>query len=146
MARFLIIGYGNPLRGDDGAGWHAAERLREALSSPDIEIKAVHQLTPELAETLSRAETAIFIDASVESAPGVVRRRQITPEISAAVFTHFASPAALLGGAQSLYGHAPETLLYTVGVESLDFGDRLSPAVENAVARIIDEIRRVVYL
>ena len=29
MGRVLIIGYGNPLRGDDGFGWHAAERLRE---------------------------------------------------------------------------------------------------------------------
>ena len=27
--KFLIIGYGNPLRGDDGVGWAAIERLEK---------------------------------------------------------------------------------------------------------------------
>jgi len=31
MPHTLIIGYGNPLRGDDGFGWHAALRLREIV-------------------------------------------------------------------------------------------------------------------
>jgi len=30
MPHTLIIGYGNPLRGDDGFGWHAALRLRRS--------------------------------------------------------------------------------------------------------------------
>ena len=42
----LIIGYGNPLRGDDGFGWHAALRLREIIHDDGIEILPVHQLTP----------------------------------------------------------------------------------------------------
>jgi hydrogenase maturation protease len=75
MARVLIVGYGNPLRGDDGLGWHAAEALRAAL--PEAEILAVHQLTPELAEDASRAELVIFLDAAETGAPGEWRCREI---------------------------------------------------------------------
>jgi hydrogenase maturation protease len=143
MSRVLIIGFGNPLRGDDGAGWHAAERLRDIVSSPEIEIRAVHQLAPEIAEDLSRADTAIFIDAAVDLEPGAVHRRRVTPVPVPTAFTHFASPTALLGSAQALYGRAPEAHLYTIGVASLELGERLSPAVEQAVARVIEEIRGV---
>jgi hypothetical protein len=48
----LIVGYGNPLRGDDGLGWRAAERLRTVIQDAGVEILALHQLTPELMETL----------------------------------------------------------------------------------------------
>ena len=35
MPDTLIIGYGNPLRGDDGAGYIAAELLRERIHDPE---------------------------------------------------------------------------------------------------------------
>jgi hydrogenase maturation protease len=62
--RKLIIGYGNPLRGDDDVGWEAASRLAAALPSEAVHILAVHQLTPELAEAVSEADLLIFVDAS----------------------------------------------------------------------------------
>ena len=68
MARALIIGYGNPLRGDDGLGWRAAEQLAEIIPQSEAEVIACHQLTPELAEPISRARLVIFIDMSLELA------------------------------------------------------------------------------
>src|SRR5690349_6241379 len=71
MARVLIVGYGNPLRGDDAFGFLAAEKLRSEIVSADVEVLALHQLVPELMEPVSRAELAIFIDASTPSpSPG----------------------------------------------------------------------------
>src|SRR5262245_29107852 len=70
VRRVLIIGYGNPLRADDGVGWQAARHLAELLRDEPIEILALHQLTPELAEPISRADLIIFIDASNEGQPG----------------------------------------------------------------------------
>ena len=61
----LVIGYGNVLRGDDGAGFLTAELLRDKLRDPDIEILSQHQLLPELMEPISRAARVIFIDATV---------------------------------------------------------------------------------
>ena len=49
MRRVLIIGYGNPLRADDGVGWQAARRLAELRQDEFVETLALHQLTPELA-------------------------------------------------------------------------------------------------
>ena len=72
MAGVLVIGVGNPLRGDDGLGWHAAEHLRERLVELHATVTSCHQLIPELAEPVSRAERVIFIDARVGPTPGTV--------------------------------------------------------------------------
>src|SRR5579863_2441204 len=69
MSRTLIIGIGNPLRGDDGLGWRAVESLRQIASLQEVETVTCHQLTPEMAESVSRAERVVFIDAYVGSPP-----------------------------------------------------------------------------
>jgi hydrogenase maturation protease len=138
MARVLIIGYGNPLRGDDGFGFHAAERLRETIRDPEVEILAVQQLTPELMEPASRAERVIFIDAAAAGEPGKLTVRPVEPEAGrAAAFTHFASPGGLLAGAQVLYGKSPVGCL--VSVAGLDFGmfQGLSEPVERALDLLV---------
>lgn len=70
MCCALIIGYGNPLRGDDGFGWHVADRLTELLNDESAKILAVHQLTPELAESIGEAKLVIFVDAAYGGEPG----------------------------------------------------------------------------
>ena len=54
MARVLILGYGNPLRSDDGLGWQVAVQLFRTNTSPEVLVLPCHQLTPELAEPISR--------------------------------------------------------------------------------------------
>ena len=50
----LILGYGNPLRGDDALGPQVAEELAVRLGDdPRVTVQAVHQLTLDLAETLA---------------------------------------------------------------------------------------------
>ena len=70
MPRVLIVAYGNPLRSDDGVGWVVAEELRRRLASPEVEVLQLQQLLPEVAESLSRADTVIFVDASCDGEPG----------------------------------------------------------------------------
>ena len=67
MPRVLIVAYGNPLRSDDGVGWVVAEELRRRLASPEVEVLRLQQLLPEVAESLSRADAVIFVDASRDS-------------------------------------------------------------------------------
>ena len=62
----LIIGYGNPLRGDDGVGWRVAEAAGTALPEGAATVLAVHQLTPELSAPISRAGRVVFVDAAAE--------------------------------------------------------------------------------
>ena len=51
----------------------------------------------------------------------------------AGVFTHFATPAALLEGARSLYGARPQALLITVVGLDFELGEKLSEPVQLAL-------------
>ncbi len=137
MAPLLIIGYGNPLRRDDGFGWHAARRLRESMPDRDVEVLTVQQLTPELMEPVSRAGRVIFIDARAGGEAGTLLTRPVEPDrFSGTAFTHFATPAALLGGAAELYGAHPEAVLITCAGADFGFGDELSAPVQAALDRL----------
>lgn len=57
----LVIGIGNPLRSDDGVGWWLARRAERWL--PASQLRAVQQLTPELAADVAAAARVLFIDA-----------------------------------------------------------------------------------
>ncbi len=112
MVRVLIVGYGNPLRGDDALGLLAAEQLRMLL--PDVEILTCQQLAPEMAATLAECDAAIFLDAAATGSPGTVAVTRLVPQSSsAASLTHHVTPQTLLELAQTLYGHAPRALLVT---------------------------------
>ena len=138
--RALIIGYGNPLRGDDALGWRAAEVLAaapEIVNDPSVRVETVHQLTPELAETIAGAEVTVFIDASLPAPghpPGTVRCEEIhakTPSPEA--LGHHLTPAHALAYASGIFDRKPRAFLTSVAAGSFDYGAGLSPAVEAAI-------------
>jgi hydrogenase maturation protease len=138
MRSALVIGYGNPLRGDDGFGWHAADRLGHLPHHVSIQVLAVHQLTPELAEPVSNAELVIFIDASRERKPGAWRCEEIVNEAKLAnTLAHHFSPAILLAYAHSVFDVSPHALIITLGVESFDYCETLTPRAEVALQEVV---------
>ncbi|GIV20978.1 MAG: hydrogenase maturation protease [Armatimonadota bacterium] len=138
----LVIGYGNTLRQDDGFGWRVAERL---LQEPmeGVQVIACHQLTPELAEPLSRCRAVVFVDAREGEPVGKMEWETVTaPSSPNASFTHSAGPADLCLLAQALYGSAPaQASLLTVRSVHFEHGEELSPAVQEAVERAIAAIQ-----
>jgi hydrogenase maturation protease len=143
MNKALIIGYGNPLRSDDGLGWHASRLLARRLAGAEAEVLTCQQLTPELAEPLSRCRRAVFVDAAAEGIPGEIRRRDLRPEDpTTSTFTHSCSPAGLLANARSLYGHCPQAIMITVSAQSFAFGDTLTAAVSAALPKVVDLVCR----
>jgi hydrogenase maturation protease len=145
LPRTLVIGYGNPLRKDDGFGWHAARRIAERTAGRAVEVITCHQLTPELAETLSHFSRAVFIDANAEGEPGEIHRCPVRPEPPASsAFTHSYTPAGLLASAEQVYGHAPEAFVVTVTAQSFEFGDGLSPVVAATLPEVADYVCAIV--
>ncbi len=141
MSQILIIGYGNPLRGDDGLGWHAARLLAERIRRDDVEIVTCHQLTPELAEDVSQADLVIFIDAACVGQPGVLRFDDVQPDARANVdFTHHFDAPALLACAQVLYGTCPRAVLCSVAAESFDLTEDLSGVVQAALPALVQRV------
>lgn len=136
----LVLGCGNPLRADDGIGPQIALALARRRDLPGLDAIACHQLTPELAELLSRAQRALFIDASVQASPGALSIVSIAPTVSQAVLVHHLTPARLLAAARDWYGAAPAAWLVTVGVYDISLGDRLSPPLERALPTLVEQV------
>lgn len=141
----LVIGYGNSLRTDDGAGWHAAMRLADDPRLAGARVLARHQLTPELAADVARASLAIFIDARQDgSDPGSIVVQPLEPSDRPTAWTHHAGPATILGLARALYVSAPPAVLVSIAVACLDVGDRLSPRLQTRLPSIVNTIARLV--
>jgi hydrogenase maturation protease len=138
MTSTLVIGIGNTLRGDDGAGIRVAERL--AQSFPAVTVLAVHQLAPELAETLTRFRRVVFVDASVQT--DVLRIRPASAALpGSARGSHAVGPGHLVELAGTLYGTTPdEVIVAEIPAAEFDFGDRLSPHTAAAAEQCVDQL------
>src|SRR6185312_2569007 len=99
----LVVGYGNRLRGDDGAGPWVAERLMETVSV-DVHVLAAHQLTPEMAAKFIAVSTVIFVDACLAKSGDRVRATRVEPATTANPLGHAVDPGALMALAQALFG------------------------------------------
>jgi len=119
----LVIGIGNPLRGDDGVG---------ALLADQVGGRSVQQLTPELAAELAALETVLFIDAWLAPAGATPQLTQIAPAAGAAD-SHRLEPAQLLAISQVLYGHAPLGQLLRVPAYRFAHGTTLSAQLQAAL-------------
>jgi hydrogenase maturation protease len=138
--RLLVIGYGNPLRGDDGVGWRIADQLAK-LAGDSATVLTVHQLTPELAEPISSADLVVFIDACCEGQPGTWTCETIQPDPSLSqTFTHYFTPANLLSYAQATVSVSPKALLISVAGRSFNCGEELTPAVATIVPEIVASV------
>lgn len=131
--RALIIGFGNPLREDDGLGWRAAELIES--EQPDAAVIKCHQLTPELAEAISQASLVIFLDASMNQAPGEVSTQHIGRENPQAL-SHHLSPAQLMGFTEQLFGETPRSFLITCRIENVGWSEELSRRSQRSAERM----------
>lgn len=137
----LVIGYGNPLRGDDAVGQLVARAIA-GRQLPGVTALAYHQLVPELAEPVAAARAVVFVDAiAAPATPGagagpVVVARPVAPgaEPALAVRGHTADPAGLLALARDLFGRAPAAWVVPVPGTDFALGETLSPGARAAAA------------
>ena len=144
----LIIGYGSTLRCDDGIGYLAAEKLMDLFDSPSPavvlpsplpQVIARQQLTPDLADVLSHVDQVFFIDACAEGTPGEIRVQDVVPSGRQwGAFVHEMPPDVLLDCVKELYGKVPQARLVTIGMESFDIGEQLSPKVAAVLPALIE--------
>jgi len=141
----LVVGYGNVLRSDDGVGWAVAARAAADPRLAGADVRAEHQLTPELALDASRASLLVLVDATAEREPGAVEVRRLddTPDAGSA-WSHHLEPASLVALARELWGTAPAVVVVSIGVADLEAGERLSPAVEAAVPQVVETLAAIV--
>jgi hydrogenase maturation protease len=141
----LVVGYGNPLRGDDAVGWHVARAVAADPRIPGAQVLTVHQLLPELALDIGEARLAVLVDARAGEPPGSISVTHVAPaEGPAPGWTHHLTPAVLAGLAREVCGLAAEMVVVGVGIESTEASEALSHPVADAVPRACDVVAELV--
>ena len=153
MKKLLIIGYGNPDREDDGVAWHILRALTIRLGStpassyedefPDfaqIDFAFHLQLTPEMAEDISRFEYVCFVDAHTGNIPEPVRLMGVESEFQASPFTHHLTPHSLLSMCETIYHKKPDAVLLSVLGHRFLFSRELSSQTARLVPQAVELI------
>lgn len=136
--RCLILACGNTLRSDDGVGPWLGEWAEDKFrSDPRVRVLSRQQWTPDLAEDIARADSVLFIDCSVDSAPGSVEIAAVQPAPGLQGFaTHHHGAPQLLALAHELYGSVPANAqLLTIGAGSTELDESFSDAVLDALPK-----------
>jgi hydrogenase maturation protease len=141
MKRPLVIGIGNPLRGDDGFGPAVIEALRAEGEEARAKLLSVHQLMPELVDDLERATRVAFIDASTTVGPGEIFDTSVESAPSAARWTHHLDPGSLIALAAETAGVDIEARCIGVGADTFEFGAELTEAARGRLAEVVERVR-----
>jgi hydrogenase maturation protease len=132
--RCLILACGNTLRSDDGVGpWLAAWAEGRFGAEPSVSVISRQQWTPDLAEEVAHAESVLFIDCAIDSAPGEIAIAPVAPAVaSPALATHHTGAAELLALGRELYSSLPRNaVLLTIGAGSTEMGETFSKSVND---------------
>jgi len=136
----LIIGIGNPSRGDDALGPLLIERL-EALPLPAVELLTDFQLQVEYALDLQGRRQVVFVDASLD-APAPFAFTPATALEDASYSSHELSPAALLHAYRKLFGEPPPAWVLAIRGVAFELGAGLSEPAATGLEAALAFIRQ----
>ena len=148
----LIIGYGNSLRRDDGAGLVLAQRLADLWQAEghSVRLLLTHQLMPEMALDLAEEGVAgvLFVDASVEPRSEVAllpidAGQSVSASDHRTGLNHHVDSAMLLAYADGLYGHRPAAWLLPVPAVDLAHGEGLSSTTTAFLGEVLAQAGKI---
>lgn len=141
----IVIGVGNPDRGDDAAGREVARRLR-AMALRGVEILEHDGEATSLLARLDGAGAAILIDACVSgAAPGTLHRFDVAlaplPSGAFGLSSHGFGLSEAIELARALGILPLRCVVYAIEGERFDIGAPTSAKVMAAMDRVVAEIR-----
>lgn len=146
----LVLGLGNVLLEDDGAGAAAVSLLLDRYEvPPGVRVLDGGTLGLSLLPYLESADAVILVDAiRADAAPGEILRLEgddVAPAVATRLSVHQIGVVDLLDGARWL-DRLPKTLVLAgVVPQSMELGVRLSDPVQRSldalIARVVDEAR-----
>jgi hydrogenase maturation protease len=141
----LILGLGNPLRGDDGVGCQVAEVLARQTLPPDVEVMDGGTPGVGLLHILEGRRRVILVDAAeMGRAPGSVARfrpgETRLGESAEGFSLHHSGVAEALALAEALRLDLPELLVFGVQPAHVGWDQALSRPVQAAVANVVEAV------
>ncbi|OLZ69015.1 hydrogenase maturation protease [Streptomyces sp. IMTB 2501] len=140
--RVVVVGVGNPLRGDDGAGPEVVEALRGRV--PDDTVLVVSDGEPARMLDLWRgADTVVVVEALHTRSARAGELHTLTPDEAGGhargtASTHAFGLGECLALAEALDQLPPRLVVHAVEVADVELGAGLSEAVRTALPELID--------
>ncbi len=146
--RTLVLGLGNPLRGDDGAGVAVARILKKKGLPPGVDVMEGEMDGLSFLEKAERYEKVIVVDAAdMNLEPGEWRAFDLRPDLLKGDFgasTHQFGLGEALQLAETLGWKLPPIRVYGIQPGWVGFTGklRLSGAVSRAVRAVAEAVRQ----
>jgi hydrogenase maturation protease len=143
--RRIVVGIGNPDRGDDGAGRLVAQRLSGVLPA-EVAVIEHDGEAASLLDRLDGVHAAFLIDACLSGQPsGTVRRVDVDaealPDLQFGLSTHGFGLAEAIALGKALGSLPPRCVIFAIEAASFETGAALSPAVADAVETVAATVR-----
>ncbi|MBF0385988.1 MAG: hydrogenase maturation protease [Candidatus Omnitrophica bacterium] len=137
--KVLLIGFGNPGRLDDGLGPALIDEL-EKKRIPDVSLDSNYQLNVEDAEHISRFDTVIFADASINCLEPF-EFKELNPSKDITFTSHSISPQSVLALAQEMFSANTKGYIIEIrGYEFDSFGQEISPRAKDNLQKALEFI------
>lgn len=148
--KITILGLGNLLMGDEGAGIYVIRLLEEELSSKDIQVVDGGTGGINLLEYFTEPDLLILVDATLDGQPPgtiVCREPHFSDEYPRTLVAHDFGLKDLLDAAD-LLEKKPSTVLFTISIETpnkmqLELSPEIRSAVKKTSRRIKDYLRSI---
>lgn len=130
----LLIGYGNPGRGDDGLGPAFSEAMA-TRGLEGVEVDTDYQLVAEHALAVADHDLVVFADAEM-GGDGAYSFREINPGVPEALGSHSLMPETVLALADTLYAARPRA--FVLGISGYDYGEVKEQLSADAAANLAE--------
>jgi hydrogenase maturation protease len=138
----LLLGYGNPSRGDDALGVLLLERIPAACLQA-VEVLTDFQLQIEHALDLKQRQLVLFADASVANTKPI-HFSQLHAVIDNSYTTHAMNPAAVMQVYSDIEKTAPPPcFLLTMQAVQFELGDGLSEIAEESLRQAVALVEKL---
>jgi len=148
MSTALVIGVGNELRGDDGAGIAVVRRLREG---GDVDVCELQGEPTGLLDLWHGRDAVVLVDTMRSGVPPAAIRRidvgqtQLSSDVRGSTSTHAVGLADTLELARTIGRLPRQVVVYAIEGQRFETGGPMSDAVRSGIgelaARVLSEAR-----
>ena len=138
MEDTVVVGIGNPFRGDDGAGW----AVIDALEAKKIDVPLYKQRgdITELLDLFAEYSNVFLVDACTGVNLRIDIHEQSIPEDNPQTSTHGMGIAQAIAFAKNLNLLPKKLILYAIAGKNFNIGDPLSPSLDLEINRVAKAI------
>lgn len=144
MAEILVIGIGNPFRGDDGAGWAVIDALQGKVQA-GVQLSKQRGDIAELMDVFASHRAIYLVDACrANASPGSWQRidahRQPLLVENTQTSTHGLSISQAIALAKNIDQLPPKLIIYAIAGVQYEMRETLSPPVAQAIHLVAQEL------